>query len=330
MKRAFTLIAGLTLSLTLLVIYYFYQMRGGGFASIGVIVSFMLLMIPYFGLGFDQVVESLRALGRTRRVRPLLMGLLLIVPGMVVLISSGGSMSMKNLAILLLYVSLPILMLSGWGQSGPRPSLIDLLALMLLWLPVEMQLFEKFWNVPAGNPSYVLAKTLAMELALFCFLVVRRLEGVGYRFRIAFEDVTVGMIALIVFLVIAIPTALATGFVTFDPHWSGLGTWILTSLGIFFFIALPEEVLFRGLIFNMLQRMIKFGGPYTALVISSFIFGLAHLNNPPADWRYVLLATLAGICYGWAYLRTGSLLAPSYAHALVDIISRSLFPHEPR
>ena len=93
---------------------------------------------------------------------------------------------------------------------------------------------------------------------------------------------------------------------------------------------LPEEVLFRGLIFNILQRTIRGHGPWPALVISSVIFGLAHLNNPPGDWRYVLLATMAGMTYGWAYLRTGSLLAPSYAHALVDIIGRTLFPHSGR
>jgi len=327
MRRSLGIVIALVAGLTAAAAYYAYRIQGGALASFWILVSFALLMIPYFALGFDHVVDALRRLGRSSRPRLMFMGFVLIVPGLVVLTSGGGRLSVKNIAILVAYVALPIVILSGWGRSGPRPSLIDLAALLLLWLPVELQYFEKFWNLPSGNPSYVLAKTLGMELALFCFVVVRRIEGVGYRFRLAFEDVVVGLIALAVFLSVGVPVALGTGFVTFSPHWAGAGRWVMTALGIFFFIALPEEVLFRGLIFNMLQRMIKVGGPYTALVLSSVIFGLAHLNNPPADWRYVVLATLAGLCYGWAYLRTGSLLACAYTHALVDLIGRTVFPH---
>ena len=330
MKKSLAFILLYVMTLTLVVAYMLHRFKGGEFKSGGLLLAFALLMIPYFALGFDPFVDALRDVGRANRSRLIVMGLMLILPGLIVLLSSDARMSVSNLAVLVAYVSLPIVLLSGWGQQGPRPSMVDLIAVLLLWLPVEAQLFEKIWNVPAGNPSYVLAKTLGMELALFCFVVVRRLDGVGYRFRFAAEDVTVGLIALAAFLVLAVPMALGTGFVEFDPHWKGPGQWLLMSLGIFFFIALPEEVLFRGLIFNILQRVIRGHGPWPALIISSIIFGLSHLNNPPGDWRYVLLATMAGIAYGWAYLRTGSLLAPSYCHALVDIIGRTIFPHDGR
>ncbi|MGH9869467.1 MAG: lysostaphin resistance A-like protein [Candidatus Polarisedimenticolia bacterium] len=330
MTRTLVIIVGLVLVLTAIAGWYAYRVEGGAAASRTAVVAFALLMVPYFALGFDKVVDALRDVGRSNRTRLTLMGFSLIVPGLVILLGAGGDLSWRRFGMLALYVSMPIVILTGWKQRGPRPSLIDLTAVLLLWLPIELQLFERFWRLPEGNPSYVLAKTLGMELALFCFVVVRQLDGVGYRFRIAGEDITVGLLALGAFLSVAVPTALGTGFVEFDPQWSGPGRWILSALGIFFFIALPEEVLFRGLIFNLLQRLIRARGPWPALVLSSLIFGLSHLNNPPGDWRYVLLATGAGICYGWAYLRTGSLLASAYAHAMVDIIGRTLFPHEPR
>jgi len=326
MKRTLQVIVGLTLALTAAAGYYGYR-KGGDVFNLWVVIAFALLMVPYFALGFDRVVDLLRELGRSNRVRLTLMGFLLMVPGLIILLSEGGHITMRRFVSLALYISVPILILAGWGPAGTRPSWVDLAVLLLLWLPVELQYFERFWNLPSVNPSYVLAKTLGMELALFCFVVVRRLDGVGYRFRLAGEDVTVGLVALLAFLSVGLPAALTTGFVRFDPHWAGPGKWLLSALGIFFFIAVPEEVLFRGLIFNMLQRLIKQGGPYTALVISSIIFGLSHLNNPPGDWRYVLLATLAGLCYAWAYLRTGSLLASSFTHAMVDIIGRTFFPH---
>ena len=54
---------------------------------------------------------------------------------------------------------------------------------------------------------------------------------------------------------------------------------------------------------------------------SSIIFGLAHLP----DLRYVVLATLAGVAYGWVYLATRRITASAVTHALVDWIWLLLF-----
>jgi len=50
--------------------------------------------------------------------------------------------------------------------------------------------------------------------------------------------------------------------------------------------------------------------------VTAVIFGLAHLPDP----RYVALATLAGVTYGWVYLRTGKITASAVTHALVDAV----------
>ena len=41
-------------------------------------------------------------------------------------------------------------------------------------------------------------------------------------------------------------------------------------------------------------------------------------HAPPLNWRYALLATLAGFAYGWVYRRTGRLAAAAVTHGLVD------------
>ena len=59
--------------------------------------------------------------------------------------------------------------------------------------------------------------------------------------------------------------------------------------------ALPEEILFRGLIQNSIAQ--RFGTSTTTLLIAAFIFGCAHLDNGPGplpNWRYMILATIAG------------------------------------
>ncbi|HEY6330061.1 MAG TPA: CPBP family intramembrane glutamic endopeptidase, partial [Blastocatellia bacterium] len=61
-----------------------------------------------------------------------------------------------------------------------------------------------------------------------------------------------------------------------------------------------------------------FHRPLLGLVLGSVIFGAAHLDNPPKIWRYAMLATLAGLAYGWTYMKTRSSVASSIVHMLVD------------
>ena len=109
--------------------------------------------------------------------------------------------------------------------------------------------------------------------------------------------------------------------------------WIVTAgglaiiasiLGILFFIAWPEELLFRGLLQNMLSRASKsdLAGWWTA----SLLFGFSHITNGGfPNWRYVLLASIAGFFYGWTWRKTNSIFASALVHAAVDILWHLLF-----
>jgi membrane protease YdiL (CAAX protease family) len=57
------------------------------------------------------------------------------------------------------------------------------------------------------------------------------------------------------------------------------------------------------------------------LVIAAAIFGAAHLHHAPVpNWRYAVMATLAGIFYGNAYRTRQRLCASGLTHALVDTL----------
>ncbi|MBN2506649.1 MAG: CPBP family intramembrane metalloprotease [Verrucomicrobia bacterium] len=73
-----------------------------------------------------------------------------------------------------------------------------------------------------------------------------------------------------------------------------------------------EEPLFRGVI---LRGILGRNGPVRAVLVSSLLFGLAHLN----PWQFVS-ATLLGVVFGWWYLRTRSLLPGLIGHALVNAV----------
>ena len=88
---------------------------------------------------------------------------------------------------------------------------------------------------------------------------------------------------------------------------------------IFAGTAVPEEILFRSLIQNLLT--LRWGGGWRTLLAASVIFGCAHLDNGPQplpNWRYMILATIAGLAYGQVFQRASTVLSSAGLHTLVD------------
>lgn len=77
-----------------------------------------------------------------------------------------------------------------------------------------------------------------------------------------------------------------------------------------------EEIFFRGFIHNALRNRF---GMWTAIVISSIIFGLIHIF--PIQ---IISAALLGLALGWLYERSTSLWAVIYAHAVNNFIAFGL------
>jgi hypothetical protein len=83
------------------------------------------------------------------------------------------------------------------------------------------------------------------------------------------------------------------------------------------FVAVLEELFFRAWVQNLLERRV---GQRAALLIASVLFGLSHFNKRSAhfNWRYVLLATIAGIFYGRAWREQRRVPASAITHTFVD------------
>lgn len=85
-----------------------------------------------------------------------------------------------------------------------------------------------------------------------------------------------------------------------------------------------EETAFRGI---LLTRLLP-RGLWTAVLLSSALFGLLHVANLflGSPWQTVLLqvtfAAMAGTGYAAMRLRTGSLWPPIVLHALFDLTFR--------
>jgi membrane protease YdiL (CAAX protease family) len=231
--------------------------------------------------------------------------------------SAGGFLA------LLLYVNLPVLAIRAHSSVRDSP-IADFAALLLIWLPLEVGILPALWLWPPGQPGHFLDGLLGVLLAVFCFQVVRALPGIGYTLIPRARDWRLAGTGVFLFLPLAIGFGVLTGFLRFSPHVPDSPAILARILGIFLVTAVPEELLFRGLLQNLLLRWTGRGA--LSLGLASVLFGLAHLNvGASPDWRLAVLATLAGILYGWLFRASGGLMAPALAHTFVNSLWTLLF-----
>jgi membrane protease YdiL (CAAX protease family) len=202
-------------------------------------------------------------------------------------------------------------------HAGTRPpEWRDWLVLAILGVSVDLHLFDRAWPVAglSGMP-----KLLFVDAGLYGYLVIRPLQGIGFDFRLRSRDVAIGLREFVYYTPIALVLGFALGFLHFHKTSGSPLAFAAGWLFTLFFVALPEELFFRGLMLNLLTRRV---GPRSALAITSLLFGLAHFNKRAAyfNWRYVILAAIAGVFYGRAWLARRRLLAPSITHATVDTV----------
>jgi len=191
----------------------------------------------------------------------------------------------------------------------------DFLVLAILGLAVDLRWFEPAWPAHLA----VFSKILLLDAGIYGFILVRQLDGVGFDLRLRLRDVTTGLRQFGWYAPIAIALGLGLSFLHFHAVWPRPLTLGTDFLFTFAFIAVPEELFFRGWMQNLIERRL---GRTPALLATAVLFGLSHFNKRAAhfNWRYVLLAALAGIFYGRAWRRDRRVGASAITHACVDTI----------
>lgn len=217
-----------------------------------------------------------------------------------------------------LYAFLPVVM--AWlmehaaiADPEQRGNWRDALILLTLGLAVDLRWFDSAWL--AGLRG--LGNLVLVDAGLYAFLGIRRLRGTGFDFHLHWSDWKTGLRELIFFAPVVIALGIALGFIHPHANTLALGRATVTFAGIFVFVAVPEELFFRAWVQNLLERRV---GRWAALVIASILFGLSHFNKRSAhfNWRYVLLATIAGVFYGRAWREERRVPASTITHTCVD------------
>ena len=97
---------------------------------------------------------------------------------------------------------------------------------------------------------------------------------------------------------------------------------LLLSVGIFIFVAISEELFFRGYILNNL--LVSFN-KYISLIISSLLFSLMHAANPSFSLISFIGLFIAGLFFGLSYIFTRSLWFPIALHFSWNFFQGSIF-----
>lgn len=288
-------------------------------------LAFLVLIGLYFAFANQRFVVAARLFAADKRHGALL-ALTLIIPFLLLAMPSAAAAPATFLgatAGMLLYLLVPTLATLWRPPDAGSLHPLDILAILALWFPIEFDWLPDLRARLADGVSIPIPLLIGVVLAFILFLVIRPLPRICYSFRITLADFRRIAQALAAYSLVGIPLGLATRFLVFGVAPFDVGTWILGWPLGYLFTALPEELLFRGVIQNQIHDRVK--NEQVALFLAAVIFGLAHLNNstsgyPEPNWMYALMATLAGLAYGWTWRRTGKITASAAVHASVNFV----------
>lgn len=245
---------------------------------------------------------------------------------LVYLIYSAGTaaFSIEHFGILTAYVLAPSLL--GYYSQSVSPTRIGILEIafiLAIWIPVDSGQIQEVWPWPGGVAKNVY--TIPMAVVLVSYLARwQAMDGLVFRWPTEKKPYLEAVLILTGFLAVAIPFGFITDFIAFKPRDPSVAKIGLSFILTFLLVGVPEEVLFRGIIQRRITQIT--GKSWLGLLIAAVIFGFSHFNNGPVpDWRYIFIASIAGVFYGISYLRSGSLVPAILVHTSVDVIWINFF-----
>jgi uncharacterized protein len=291
---------------------------GRAFAATLTTLAFLLLVTLLLAArgAADQLLAKLGS------ASGVILGALIFLFGMVYLVGTGSFAIGRAAAIAGLIFIPQALAVSAAGAAAGTWQ--DFLTLAGVWVFVKFSSSHWLWPFPGGKLAYIMTVLVAVNAALASFLLVRRTKGIGYVLGWGNHWGLYTTGSLVAFACVAIPLGIAMHFIQFAPRWSEWTSFVVLSIAILVFTAWPEELLFRGLLQNFLSRASK--SDLAGWWAASVLFGFSHITNMGfPNWRYVALATIAGIFYGWTWRKTGSIFASALVHTAVDVVWHFMF-----
>ena len=165
---------------------------------------------------------------------------------------------------------------------------------------------------------------IGLVLAVYKLIIVRLGERPRDDLPIAAapRQLTIGIV--IGFLLFCALVGIAALFDVYNIVGPGDTRELVKDLiGMTIVAAFMEELLFRGILFRFLE---EFAGSWAALVVTSALFGFAHIFNANATWASsIAIMVEAGMLIGGAYLLARNLWVPMGLHAAWNFTQGFIF-----
>ncbi len=284
-----------------------------------------LIELPFYLLpGFRAVRERLETLGRSRLAG--IMAATALIPYLIYSVPTGV-FALSGFGPLMIIVAA----VAFWYVMLPRTAASDGLFLGLVAAIVLTRIFGWIYAdpIPKLRIEY-LGHVMLIRLAAMSVLALRGGSGAEFRFWPSRREWLAGLRWFAALLPCAAIVYWSLGLVEWRPHPLGLPLATATFFGVLWVLALSEEFFFRGLLQRWLEQWLgaaisgRKAASFAALICASVLFGAAHLGFAHAfpNWRFSLVAGVAGIFYGLAWRETRTVQSSMVTHALVVTVWR--------
>lgn len=195
----------------------------------------------------------------------------------------------------------------------------DILLLLSLWAPIHSGLLSAVYGPLLPGLPWLMAIPAATVTLAIATITVRQFEDVGLSLRHLGQWSTwraaAGYLALAAIALMGYHAALGTPLAV-GERLADAPLGAETFIGVIIFASLPSELLFRGLILNILEK--TSGSTWLAVAVAALISGVAGagLNPDPAQ---VGAGLIAGGFLGLIYLKSGSIIPGAVASAVIAL-----------
>lgn len=198
---------------------------------------------------------------------------------------------------------------------------IFFLVLAAITFPVILFSKKYKWEITITHQSIIIIVTSA-----FCQLLRKKpFTEITGRFNFNwFGNLLKGCAVGAGLMVVPAAILYTGGWVTWNRPQLDIPS-LISATGMFISVALAEEFLFRGFVF---QRLINGIGVWPAQLIIAGYFLLIHFNNPGMTGTVKIFASvnifIASILFGLAFIKTKSLAMPLGIHFMANWVQGTL------
>jgi membrane protease YdiL (CAAX protease family) len=304
-------------------IIFAHRIENSYWITAALLPAFLIESFFYLAAGF----ESTRAVFAGIR-SPSRQALLLLVSGLLPYFILSTPTGLFRLNAFLLLGCL-VAVCSFWHVILPRRPAFDVGFLVLIAAPLIARAFPRIYLTPDSSlATNILGHLMWIRVTSLAFLFIRGWDAGPVGFWPSWREWRWGALTFAMAATALAIAAQSIHFASFAPA-HGEFWWIAAkALGYFFgtlwVVAFFEELFCRGVV---LRGLLKSALPsWVAIVISSLAFGSVHLwYREFPNWRFAVMASIAGVFYAIAYLRGGSVRASMITHALTVTAWRMLF-----